>query len=257
MNTPEQLRFDYAALDTDTRIFVQERAERIHNLARMTAAGIVQIGQYLTEVKERLKHGKFLEWIEREFGWSQPSAWRFMNVHEQFKLSNLNNLQIDVSALYLIAAPKTPEPVRSQIIARAENGERVTFSGTRAVVQHFAQTGEMPDIEVSLPELIEQRRPTEARSGSYPGFSYEDNQKMGRAERAAAAQLERECDENTRRNAALMSMIVSIKTIADSSVSVQDIAAHINRYDTVDQGWRGKVREAQLRLKHLISELKI
>jgi Protein of unknown function (DUF3102) len=66
----------------------------IHNLARMTAAGIVQIGQYLTEVKERLGHGRFLGWIEKEFAWSQPTAWRFMNVFEQFKLSNLNNLQI-------------------------------------------------------------------------------------------------------------------------------------------------------------------
>lgn len=27
-------------------------------------------------------------------------AWSFMNVHEQFKLSNLNNLEIDVSALF-------------------------------------------------------------------------------------------------------------------------------------------------------------
>jgi hypothetical protein len=32
-------------------------------------------------------------------------------------------LKIDVSALYLIAAPRTPEPVRAAAMSRAENGE--------------------------------------------------------------------------------------------------------------------------------------
>ncbi|HEY1495410.1 MAG TPA: DUF3102 domain-containing protein, partial [Candidatus Solibacter sp.] len=115
MSQLAQLRFDYSALDADTRNYVQERTQKIHALARATAAAIVEIGRSLTDVKARLKHGQFLEWIEREFAWSQPSAWRFMNVFEQFKLSNLNNLEIDVSALYLIAAPSTPEALRAEV----------------------------------------------------------------------------------------------------------------------------------------------
>ena len=71
----------------------------------MTAACIVQIGQYLTEVKGRLKHGKFQEWIAREFSWGDDSARNFMHVYERFKNRNFRNLEIDVSALYLIAAP--------------------------------------------------------------------------------------------------------------------------------------------------------
>ena len=51
----------------------------------MTAAGIVQIGQYLTEVKGRLKHGKFQEWIAREFSWGDDSARNFMHVYERFQ----------------------------------------------------------------------------------------------------------------------------------------------------------------------------
>ena len=61
---------------------------------------------------ERLDHGEFLKWIKKEFGWTQPSAWAFMQVYKRFKLSNFDNLQIDVSALYRIAAPSTPEAVR-------------------------------------------------------------------------------------------------------------------------------------------------
>ena len=78
------------------------------------------IGQWLSEVKERLPHGQWLPWLKTEFGWSQPTAWRFISVYDQIKLSNLNNLQIDVSALYHIAAPSTPEPVRREVIERAQ-----------------------------------------------------------------------------------------------------------------------------------------
>jgi hypothetical protein len=46
------------------------------------------------------------------------SAERFMHVAARFKLDKLSNLEIDVSALYLIAEPKTPEPVRAAIISR-------------------------------------------------------------------------------------------------------------------------------------------
>jgi hypothetical protein len=33
-----------------------------------------------------------------------------MHVYEEFKLVNFTDFAIDVSALYLIAAPKTPDP---------------------------------------------------------------------------------------------------------------------------------------------------
>ena len=93
--------FDYKGLDASARGFVLERAESIHQLARRTAQGIVQIGQYLTEVRDRLGHGNFLPWVEQEFAWTRHTAERFMNVYDQFKLRNLRNLEIDVSALYL------------------------------------------------------------------------------------------------------------------------------------------------------------
>jgi hypothetical protein len=137
-----QLRFDYEALDTETRRFVLERAEKIHNLARMTAAGIVQIGQYLTEAKTRLEHGKFLEWIEKEFAWKRTTAWRFMEVFEKVKCSKLEQMEIDVSALYLIAAPSTPEPVRQEVLKIAMSGEHVSHGTVKAVIAEYNKTGD-------------------------------------------------------------------------------------------------------------------
>lgn len=245
MNLPTA-RFDYAALDPETRRFVEERTERIHNLARMTAAGIVQIGQYLTEVKARLKHGNFLEWIEREFAWSEPSAERFMRVFRNIKSVNLTNLEIDVSALYLIAAPSIPEPVRTEVIRRAENGEPVTHMGARALVQRFVETGVLPEVEVSLPKMIE-----EARRRMFP-----QPPKKTAEERREEERLKEERKAGSARVAAVMTVIESIEGIADTKLTMSDIAHQIDRLDTPDQDWHGKARKACSRLKLIISELK-
>lgn len=137
-----QLHFDYDALDADTRAFVQERAAEIHQLARATAAGIVRIGQRLTEVKARLKHGQFLEWIEREFAWGRTSAWGFMQVYDKFKCSDFEHMEIDASAMFLIAAPSTPEAVRQEAIKVAVSGEHVSHGTVKAVIAEYNKTGD-------------------------------------------------------------------------------------------------------------------
>jgi hypothetical protein len=45
-----------------------------------------------------------------------------MQVYEAFKLENFANLQIDLSALYLLAAPKTPLPQCWKLAGKAQAG---------------------------------------------------------------------------------------------------------------------------------------
>lgn len=158
---PRELRFDYATFDPDTRRLLRERAEQIRGLARVTASGIVEIGKYLTEVKAKLPHGQFLKWVRTEFGWTDRHARRFMEVYGHVKSDKLSNLSIDVSALYLIAAPSTPELVRAEVIHRAENGEHVSHRRARALVQRFEETGELPEVETLPERIVEQLRPTQ------------------------------------------------------------------------------------------------
>ncbi len=120
--------FNYRTLESGDCSFVKDRAVRIHDLARKTAEAIRLIGQWLTEVKERLPHGAWESWLHSEFAWTDRTAQRLMQVYEAFKSDNLSDLSIDVSALYLIAAPKTPEPVRQEIIYRAQTGEHITHA---------------------------------------------------------------------------------------------------------------------------------
>ena len=136
-----QLHFDYRSLDSETLQYVWKRAGIIHSLAWQTASGVVDIGQALSEVKERLGHGQFLLWVTDEFAWGHDWATRFMNVYERFKLSNLNNLEIDLSALYLIAEQKIPDAVRDELIQRAESGEKITRRVALKAIEQFKEAG--------------------------------------------------------------------------------------------------------------------
>jgi hypothetical protein len=159
--------FEYDKLRPETRDFLLERARLIHGLARRTAESVFEIGRYLSEVKEKLGHGKFIDWITREFGWSERAANLFMAVHrvlvksanlsdlkefshegippKSAKFADLNalksanlvevkKLEIEVSALYMIAEASTPEPARLELLRRAKAGERITRAKARVVI---------------------------------------------------------------------------------------------------------------------------
>lgn len=250
-----QERFNYEALDQQTRAFVLERAERIHNLARMTATGIVQIGQYLTEVKARLKEQKdqerlgFLKWIKLEFAWKRASAASFMLVHKHVKLPNFSNLQIDVSALYLIAAQSTPEPVRTEAIRRAGNGEAVTHAGARALVERFAETGELPEVTTPLAQMIAERRALMQPQPKEPP-SLEEQQA-----RAEQAELKAKMKANGEHTVKVFNVIGSIECLSATTLTVPEIAAEIRRLDTPDKDWHGQLKLAQQKLRGLQTEL--
>jgi N6-adenosine-specific RNA methylase IME4 len=136
--TDKQLAlFDYTSLDIETRVVVQQRTSEIKTLMRRTAQDIIDIGGKLSDVKERLGHGNYREWLGSEFAWSERTAQQFMNVFHQFKSANFADLDIPPSALYLLAAPSTPEPVRQEFIERAQAGASVGYSEVRDLKKAF------------------------------------------------------------------------------------------------------------------------
>jgi hypothetical protein len=147
--------FDYSALDSETRIVVQQRAVEIKSLVKQTTTAICDIGGKLAEVKARLKHGQWLPWLEREFDWSSQTAARFMQVHDRFaQIQHRDEFQkLDLSALYLLAAPSAPEGATVEALARAESGERITKPVAEEIVDRYkadevAAQPELPGAEV-------------------------------------------------------------------------------------------------------------
>lgn len=136
----ELVVFDYGQLDVETRIVVRQRTDEIKTLVRKSAQDIIDIGNKLLDVKERLGHGNFGAWLDKEFGWGDSTALRFMQVATHFKSVTVTDLSIQAKALYLLAAPSTPEPARLEAVQRAQAGEAITHSTAKAIVaQHRPQ----------------------------------------------------------------------------------------------------------------------
>ncbi len=145
--------FDYEVLELNSRTVVRQRTDEIRERLQRAAQDIWAIGQKLVEVRSRLKHGQFEVWLRAEFGWSHRTAYNFISVYEAFaKTANFTEINIAASALYLLAAPSTPQKIRDQFVQRAEAGEKITYSNVRKSIKSVKPTpAALPSSEPSKP----------------------------------------------------------------------------------------------------------
>lgn len=129
-----QTAFDYALIEPETRIVVQQRTSEIKSLMRRAAQDIIDIGEKLTDVQQRLEHGLFLDWLGKEFAWSKSTAYNLMQVARAFGETNFQPLEISPKALYVLSEKSAPQAARDEAIQRAEAGEAISYSEARAIV---------------------------------------------------------------------------------------------------------------------------
>lgn len=133
--------FDYNSLDTDTRTFVQEKAQAIHTRLKRTAEDIIAIGEDLIAVKARLGHGQFTPWLQTEFEMTDRHARNFMNVAARFSRKTEIISDLPVTVIYELAAPSTPDTVIEMVAA----GEIApTLPAIREVKQEIAAAPPAP-----------------------------------------------------------------------------------------------------------------
>jgi hypothetical protein len=154
-------RFDYAALDEQTRTLVRQRLKEVRGIAPQTAQDVVAIGRKLIEVKERLPRGRFSHWLAGEIEWSPRMAYNFIAAAERFgDCPHLS--RVLPSALYLLAATSTPETARQEAVARAAAGEEITHETAQQIVQSRKTAPAGPtaleQIQQLLPQLTDQER---------------------------------------------------------------------------------------------------
>jgi len=147
-------KFDYAALDASTSQFVQQQTGEIRGLMKRTVESIFEIGQRLIVVKERLGHGRFGSWLETEFEWSQDTASNFINVAKKFgKFPNFSEFDMAASALYMLAAPSTPDAARNEALTRAKAGESITYKAAKSIKQKY--TSPATKLESALKQEVQ------------------------------------------------------------------------------------------------------
>jgi hypothetical protein len=118
--------------------FLAEKAAAIRTLALSAARNLAEIGKHLNEVKERFGRGdnpQFLAWALDMLGWSQATVYRYLRIFEFSQTGdfiNVDKIDLDVSSLYLLAAPSTTDEARAEVI---EQATKTTKKITRAAVK--------------------------------------------------------------------------------------------------------------------------
>lgn len=129
--------FAYEALETEARIVVQQKTleirERIDSIRRSS----IEVGQRLRDVKAKLRHGQWGEWLAAEFHWSDQTALNMINVAE---LADQTPKILEYeerfarSALTALAAPSTPPAARQAALDLAESGEKVSSATAQQLI---------------------------------------------------------------------------------------------------------------------------
>lgn len=73
----------------------------------------------------------FLPWIEAEFEMSENTARRFMDVARVYGSKSSTVADLTPSALYELAAPSTPQPVRDAVDTLLVDGQKVSVAAIR------------------------------------------------------------------------------------------------------------------------------
>jgi hypothetical protein len=112
-----------------------EMAEYAREIRELGREAVGQIGQRLIKAKALCRHGDWLPWLEREFGWGERTAQRYMAIARALasNASRLTDLDIDLSALHLLAAPSTPPEVIDDVTTL---GRRITYADVASRIVH-------------------------------------------------------------------------------------------------------------------------
>ena len=127
----------------------------------------------MSEVKATFGRGEnpeFLALVKGELGWSQTNVYRFLHVHamaQRGDFAKLEKSDLDLSVLYLLAAPNMPAEVIEAVAERSAEGARLSFKEARQMITeakgqtlHYTRLKEPPPVakEIEYVRLPEEPR---------------------------------------------------------------------------------------------------
>ena len=117
------------------RLSLTLQAAVIRTLGKRAVRDVIEIGRRLTDAKAIPGHGGWLPWLDSEFGWTEMTATRYMNMHKlSLKSNTVLYLDLPMGALYLPAVPSTPAEVHDQAQQRSANGEDLSAADVQKMI---------------------------------------------------------------------------------------------------------------------------
>ncbi|MGO4172578.1 DUF3102 domain-containing protein [Bosea sp. TAF32] len=105
---------------------LHDTAQRIKELRKAATEHAVEIGRELLSIKEKMPHGAFVKWVEKACEFKIRTAQDLMKLaREAHSDEKLVALMVP-STLRVYLSKKIPPAVRSTILKRLENGERIS-----------------------------------------------------------------------------------------------------------------------------------
>ena len=180
--------FDYAQLDTSTRIIVQQEDKEFDRNMGEANGSFLYACKNLQRIQEVLRYKRpgFAEYCNNKPGLSNSTAYRMLNVAKMFPDSG--NIPIQSrEAIYLLADPLIPEEARKEVMDRAEAGETFTYKKAKGILK----TGGIPKTTIK-PKIADTGIRVESQINRSAPLV--DSQEL---ETPPAHCLELACDENT------------------------------------------------------------
>lgn len=169
----------YYDLEAEVADITLAATDRIHQRLQSAKMNIVEIGKDLALVKERLPHGMFGPWIEREFGWSIRTAQNYLSVARLASETSPDVIELLPSkVVYGLASKSTPFAVKAAILSEVE--ATGTPPETAAVLKQIADAKSAtpkkklipsaPSNSADQPALVAAKMLVDALGNNYGAF---------------------------------------------------------------------------------------
>lgn len=100
--------------DEDVARWAEMKAHNIRLMVRRTVEAAVEVGRELLEVKARLPHGTWEDWLSFHFGWSDQQARNYMRLAEAAEQNPKVFEFASLTAAYQFA--RLPPPVQQRVL---------------------------------------------------------------------------------------------------------------------------------------------
>lgn len=140
--------FNYDGVEPELAKFLRNRARLIKSQVRQQTRSIIETGAILQDVKARLEHGSFTVWVQAELGCSLRTAENYMRAAEFANGKNEIVSRLPPATVYALAAPSTPDEVKSKVMGALETGKDIDVRTIESQIRRAREgKGSRKDLE--------------------------------------------------------------------------------------------------------------
>jgi hypothetical protein len=137
--------FDYSTLLTTDIDHLRNTAARARSLLAAVTPGALEVGEIITDAKEKLPHGKFGPWCIEALGIDRRRAQIYMNLAKFAKVHGREQIQkLPLKAAHYVAARSVPASVALEVMNLVAAGNIPTAADIKDLIREGCQADNQP-----------------------------------------------------------------------------------------------------------------